>query len=172
METISSIETALKIFEEASTKQVEATEIGDYKNGNKNYDKIIKVISFLKTENSIESLLQYLSHSSIGVRLWSACYILPINEKMAIKVLENITKEEGIISLTAETTLNEWKKGNLKFQKRDYSLKIKIFRKYGWVGKFFLPTLFYFIFEEQIFTVFHLVDTYIYTFQIYYFIND
>ena len=39
---INNIKKALEIFEEASVKQAEATEQGDYKTGNKCYDRITK----------------------------------------------------------------------------------------------------------------------------------
>lgn len=109
------IKTTLEIFLEAANKQAEATEQGDYKMANKCYDKIIKSIAFLKSENAIDKLLEYLADTSIGVRLWSACFVLPIDEGKGIKVLKDIVKTKGIHSLTAETTLSEWKKGNLKF---------------------------------------------------------
>ena len=109
------IKTALEIFEVVCIKHSEATELGDNKTGNKHYSKIMKAIAFLKSENAISSLNDYLSSPSIGVRLWSACYLLPVNEQEGIKVLEEIVKSPGINSLVAETTLSEWRKGNLKF---------------------------------------------------------
>ncbi|MEM0942125.1 MAG: DUF2019 domain-containing protein [Bacteroidota bacterium] len=115
MKKIKDIDTALAIFEEAAIKQAEATETGDYKTGNKHYDEITKAVAFIKNENAVESLKPFLSHSSIGVRLWAACYLLPVDEKQGVKTLEEIAKSSGIHSLTADTTLSEWKKGNLKF---------------------------------------------------------
>jgi len=112
---IKDVKTALETFEEASIKQAEATEQGDYKTGNNCYNRITKAANFLKNENAISSLKEYLSSPFISVRLWAACYWLPINESEGIKVLEEIAKGSGIHSLTAETTLDEWKKGNLKF---------------------------------------------------------
>lgn len=115
METINDINKALKIFEEASIIQVESSENGDYKTGNKNYNKIVKAVSFLKNLNSINSLFQFLDHKHPGPRIWSAYYTLPIDEKNAVKVLKELSNQPGIISLIAKTTLDEWKKGNLKF---------------------------------------------------------
>ena len=112
---IKDIKTALKIFEEACIKHSEATEQGDYKTGNKYYAKIIKAVTFFKSENAIINLEYYLSSPFVGVRLWAACYWLSVNEREGIKVLEEIAKSTGINSLTAETTLKEWKKGNLTF---------------------------------------------------------
>ena len=115
MKKIKDIKTALAIFEKAALEQAEATLQGDYKTGNKRYDEIIKAAAFLKSENAIDNLQNYLFHPSVGVRLWAACYWLPINEREGIKVLEEIVKRPDIHSLTAETTISEWKKGNLKF---------------------------------------------------------
>lgn len=115
MMKIKDIRTALEIFEEASMKQAEATERGDYKTGNKCYDRINKAANFLKNENAICSIKEFLSSPFVGVRLWAACYWLSVNENEGTLVLEEIVKSSGIHSLTAETTLSEWKKGNLKF---------------------------------------------------------
>ena len=106
----------MALFQEAATKQAEATENGDYKTANKNYDKIIDIMDYLKRENSVDRLHDFLSASSVGVRIWAAYYLLPTHEKESVKVLGEIEKGEGIHSLTAETTLSEWRKGNLKFR--------------------------------------------------------
>lgn len=113
MTKIKDQQTALAVFIEAAIKQAEATEQGDYKNGNKYYDQIIKSAEFLKKTNSVNILLSLLSNPSVGIRLWAAYFLLPINEKEAIKALQAISKISGIHSLTAETTLKEWQKGNL-----------------------------------------------------------
>lgn len=109
------VKTALEIFEEACIKQSEATEQGDYKTGNKYYAKIVKAAALLKSKNAIETLREYLSSPFVGVRLWASCYLLQVDEQKGIEVLEEIIKSSGIHSLTAETTLSEWRKGNLKF---------------------------------------------------------
>lgn len=114
MKKIKNIEMALMLFEEAAIKHTEATEKGDYKAANKNYNIVAKVIAFLKEHNEIHFLLKFLNHNSVGVKGWAATYLLPIEEKQAIEALEKITNEKGIRSLAAETTLSEWRKGNLK----------------------------------------------------------
>lgn len=112
---IKNVQIALEIFEDACIRHSEATDQGDYKTGNKYYSKIIKAVIFLKSENAIHSLRNCLSSPFVGVRLWSACYWLPVNEQEWIDILEEIIKNPGINSLTAEMTLSEWRKGNLKF---------------------------------------------------------
>jgi hypothetical protein len=114
MTKIKDIATALNLFVEAATRHGEATEQGDYKTANKNYAIIAKVVTFLKERTELYSLLQFLDHSSDGVKGWAATYLLPIEELRAIRALEEIAKGSGIGSLDAETTLSEWRKGNLK----------------------------------------------------------
>jgi len=108
------LSTALNYFEEAAQKHAEATKEGDYKTGNKNYDKVIKAVYYLKEQGSIDELLQYLNHSACGVRLIAATFLLPKHEKRGVEVLNEISKSSGFFSFIAETTLNEWQNGNLK----------------------------------------------------------
>lgn len=115
MKKIKNIDTALSIFEEAAIKQAEAIEEGNYKMGNKQYDKIVRAMIFIKSENAVNRLKKFLCYPSVGVRLWAASYLLRVDEKEGTKALEKIAKSSssGIHGLTAETTLSEWKKGNL-----------------------------------------------------------
>lgn len=114
MVKITDIESALGVFEESSLRHSDATEVGDYKAANKNYDSIVEATSFLKKQNAIDSLIPFLKHNFLGVRLWAASYLLPSYEKEATKTLQEISLKNGIHSLTAKTTLSEWQKGNLK----------------------------------------------------------
>jgi hypothetical protein len=114
MKNIKNTETALLQFIEAATKHAEATEQGDYKTVNKSYAIIVKAITFLKEQNEIEKLSEFLSHSSVGVRMWAATYLLPVLENEGLRVLKQIAGETGIHSFTAKITLSEWEKGSLK----------------------------------------------------------
>ncbi|MBI5326540.1 MAG: DUF2019 domain-containing protein [Ignavibacteriae bacterium] len=114
MKKIKNLETALALFEESAIKHAEATEKGDYKTANKSYAVIVKIIAFLKERNELQSLSQFLNHSSEGVKGWAAAYLLPVLESEAIRALEEIAKGSGLRSLAAEATLSEWRKGNLK----------------------------------------------------------
>ena len=112
---IKDIQTALEIFEDSCIKHSKATEEGNFKKANKYHSKITNVVKLLKIENAITSLEDYLSSPFESVRLWSAYYWLPVNELEGIRILEEISKSQGINSLNAEATISEWKKGNLKF---------------------------------------------------------
>lgn len=110
---IKDINTALSIFESEAIKQSVATHKGDYKSGNKSYTKIIKSAQFLKKEGALEKLSIFLDNPNNNIRIWAASFLLPIYEKESVKTLKEISKITDIDSLTAETTLTEWKKGNL-----------------------------------------------------------
>lgn len=112
---IKNTDVAIEIFIEAAIKHAESTSNGNYKVANKNYDKIIKAIAFLKQSDKLYTLNDLLEHPSVGVRIWASTYLLSLNEERALMILENIVNEErGIHSLIAQTTLNEWGKGTLK----------------------------------------------------------
>jgi hypothetical protein len=102
-------------FEKAARLHAASTETGDYKAANSTYKKIIKLIELLKSHQSLNELIPYMEHENAGVRLWAVTYSLTTNETAALKALSAIAKNAGIHSLTAQTTISEWKKGNLKF---------------------------------------------------------
>lgn len=66
----------LAAFEDASEKHASALEKGDHKTVNKNYDKIVQIVNTLKSLDKIDYLLGFLGHSSIGVRLAAASFLL------------------------------------------------------------------------------------------------
>ena len=111
---IQDVNTALFMFEEAATSHAESTEIGDYKEANKNYNKIKDAVLFLKEGNEIDKLIGFLNHSSIGVRMAAATYLLFKYEREAKKALLEISKSSNIHGLTAEMILSEWRNGNLQ----------------------------------------------------------
>ena len=114
MKKITDLKTALAIFEDASNKHAEATEKGDYKTINKNYKIVINAVKFIKSQNAIDALLDFLTYPSVGARLSAGIFLLPQHEGKALKVLAEIAGKTGILSLTAKMTISEWKKGNLK----------------------------------------------------------
>lgn len=46
--------------------------------------------------------------------MWAATYLLPISEHDAMQTLQKNANGNGIHSLTAKMTINEWEKGNLE----------------------------------------------------------
>ena len=114
METVKKIEKACQMFEEAAIKHAKATETGNYTQANKSYKIIAKTARFLRETNSIEQLSKLLNNESVGARMWAATYLLPISEHDAMQTLQKIANGNGIHSLTAKMTIDEWEKGNLE----------------------------------------------------------
>ena len=111
METITKM---INAFEQAASKYSEATEVGNARVANRNFDKVEKIVLYLKENNSLDELRMFLNHDVIGVRMLAASYLLPKYEKEASSILEEISNQKGMIPFIAEMTLKEWRKGNLR----------------------------------------------------------
>ena len=99
---------------ESSQKHHVATKNGDYKEGNDNYDLIVKAVNFLIENDSLEDLKKLLLHEEVGVRLMAASFLLKYYEKESTAVLEDIISSSiPHLSFGAEMVLQEWKKGTL-----------------------------------------------------------
>ena len=108
------IQVVLAQFERAAFQHSLATEVGNYKVANKNYCLIEESVAALRNSGRLQLLSRFLSHDSIAVQVWAATYLLSVDEVAATATLEKIVKEEGFLSLEAETVLLEWRNGNLK----------------------------------------------------------
>lgn len=113
MKQFDNISNALTAFRLAAAVQVAATESGDYKKGNKAFDRIIQILKYLKRLGKINELEALLSDSNVGVRMFAAYGLLPKSPKIAVPVLKEISQREDIHSLTAKTTLEQWEQGTL-----------------------------------------------------------
>lgn len=111
---IENVEEALKLFEDAAIKQSDASNNGKSKIANRNYDKIVSSISYLKNNDSLKELTRFYEHSNVFVRIWAASYLLPLYERKSLKILKEIADRNVLGSLEAEMTIKEWKNGNLK----------------------------------------------------------
>ena len=107
----------LKKFIEACIAKGEAEETGNVKpREDRKYYKIINsVYSYLKNNHQLEELSNLLDHENVYVQLWASSYMLQLSGSKAEKVLENLATLKGNIGFCAEMTLQEWRKGNLKF---------------------------------------------------------
>lgn len=111
---INSIEKAIEIIIDSASKHSLASEIGDYRLANKNFDLIRKAVHYLRENNRVDRLEELLDYEDINVRLAVASYFLAHNRAKAISVLENIISLEiPHKSFEAELVLEEFKKGNI-----------------------------------------------------------
>ena len=62
----------------------------------------------------MDKLKELLNSEYNYVRLWTATYLLSIDEQKAKVVLQQLAGMSNFLGLTADTTLKEWEKGNLK----------------------------------------------------------
>jgi hypothetical protein len=109
-----SIESAINTIIDASQKHSYATEIGDYKTANKNYDIIQKAVIYLRANDGVYKLRELLTHSQVSVRVAAASFLLKHFEQEAIGVLEEIaSKSIPHQSFNAQMVLQEWRNGNL-----------------------------------------------------------
>ena len=100
-------------FVELCIKKGNADESGQYKIGNKCYSLLISYYYELKANGDLNSLMPLLKHEECYVRLWSAYFLLNTNKNEAEKTLKDLCQLKGLIGITAEMTLSEWKKGKL-----------------------------------------------------------
>lgn len=103
-------------FIESTIQEGKYTQAGDHKKVNKTYKEIIKVIKKIYSiDPEFNSLVYLLNHQDESVKKWAASILLFTNKKeVASKVLKEISKGGGLVAFTAEMTLSEWEKGNLK----------------------------------------------------------
>mgnify|MGYP000837606930 CR=1 FL=1 len=114
MKKIETIEQALELFEKYSISRGAAIDSGNSKLANRYYDKIRNLILFLREKKELSQLATFYYHPNAFVRLAAAVNLLPVFEKESLKIMKEVTKEKGIVSLEAEMTIREWKNGNLK----------------------------------------------------------
>lgn len=107
-------ESAIGTIVDSAQKHSIASENGDFKTANKNYDLIKKAVEYLRKHNGIDELKGLLTHTEISVKIAASSYLLKHFEREAVKVLEEIAnKSIPHKSFDAKMILQEWKKGNL-----------------------------------------------------------
>ena len=105
---------ALNKFLESAISYTELEGGENHKHLNKQFDKISKCAGFLKKNNELYELKQFLEDKNLGVVAWAAYYLLTVDEELAIKKLKMI-EDANIpnLSNSAKYTLKEWESGNL-----------------------------------------------------------
>ena len=82
---------------------------------NKLHDEYHKMFKAIRAKNRLKELMPFLNHSDKAVRNVIATYYLVQDEKTAVKILEELSKEDGLIGMGSRSNLEEWRKGNLHF---------------------------------------------------------
>lgn len=107
----------LRLYERATAAHGTATEKGDYRTANREDETIAAVFRELRGRGieAQKALLGFLDHGDPYVRVLTAAYALEFAPEQGEPVLTEISRSRGIPALNAEMTLQEWRKGNLKF---------------------------------------------------------
>lgn len=94
-------------------EHTEAILNGNYKNANKLHGRLMKHYAEHKSKNALVYYTKYLTHPHEGVRVWAATFLLKINEEVAVKCLQELSKLPSITAFSAKITLDLWRKGQL-----------------------------------------------------------
>ncbi len=111
------LEEAKDTIYEGHKKCHDAMEVGDVKTNNQIISKKVNpAFEYLKNNNGLRLLIEFLKHDDVGLRLATARSLLPYYEDISIDVLNDIIKKEiPKKSWKAEIILKEWKGESLKF---------------------------------------------------------
>lgn len=108
-----------KKYIEYATIHRQASDEGNYRITNRAYRELSNIYHSISRDKQYAELFlkDMLLSENVGVQLWAATHSLglQVNLNMAIETLEVISQMEkiGIIRLSAEMTLKQWKKNKL-----------------------------------------------------------
>ncbi|MCE9522810.1 MAG: DUF2019 domain-containing protein [Alphaproteobacteria bacterium] len=111
---VSDLKTAFRI---AAAAHGAGKILGDVEATNDAFDQKIAVVRQLRhlPDKGRQVLTELLSDTGPAVRSSAATYLLPLDENLALPVLEEVCKSpEPFIGLTAEMVLREWRAGRLE----------------------------------------------------------
>ena len=113
---IKKIEDAISLFKESASIHGQASITGNSVVCNKHADRLNNIIALLSLKGQLGLLKECLNNNDVSIRMWSAFALLPVSPDLCKPVLEEVANGNyHCISFAAEITLNEWKKGSLKF---------------------------------------------------------
>ena len=106
------------MFTEAALAHGRATEAGDSRLANKQSDALEALRKEFERRGAEgqEALLTLMRHNEAWVQLWASAYGLLCVPQHAEPVLVKLSLAPGLCGFTAETTLEEWRKGSLRFE--------------------------------------------------------
>lgn len=114
-------ETIIRQYEESGKICFECTQNGDYKTGNREAKKLVKIFKILEANSNLaKDVIDYLVKSNnIFLKMEGLSYNLSLNKDISdsLKTLEELSKDNsiGIYRLNAEMTLKVWREqGYLK----------------------------------------------------------
>lgn len=110
-------------FELFCIKYDVAEKSGNHKVANKFARKIINSYLQLRELGKIDALERLLYSENENVKLWTATHLLPVNEEIAKRTLNELALKSDLLGFSAKMTLNEWDNGELKLVYDGYTVK-------------------------------------------------
>lgn len=94
-----------------------ATMQGDYERANALHDRIVSTFHELAAlgDPGWIAIRAQLQAPDPSVRYWAATHLLKTEPAAAVRVLENLASEGGLIGFGAATVLEEWQNGTLRW---------------------------------------------------------
>jgi hypothetical protein len=104
-------------YAEAAAGHKEATAEGDHRRANREHDRVAEVYRELRRRGpeAQRALLPLLEHPIVGVRSWAGAHALEFAPEEGEHALSRIVADGGMPGFTAKTTLDTWRKGELRF---------------------------------------------------------
>jgi hypothetical protein len=100
----------------AAAEHGRCAESGDYKRGNKAFDRVLAAIAELQryVDRGESVLTELLNHPNGWVSLGAATHLLPLRAELASKVLEDLASgPRSEVAFNARMVLREWRLGRL-----------------------------------------------------------
>jgi hypothetical protein len=112
-----SVEGLVARYKNAASRHGQATQGADPSIGNAEAETLASAYRELRRRGSRPALLVLLESPDLGVRSWAATHAMDFAPSEGEPVLTALaeSKESGLIGLSAEMTLTEWRKGRLRF---------------------------------------------------------
>lgn len=124
MPAIKDTKTTLEIFEKKERIREQALQEGNSRLANKCYHEIHAAFVFLRNENTLHHLYQFLISDSIAIQLSAATYLLIYDEDIAMRKLREKAANSGINSLDAKMVMQEWDNGNIVLSQKPLTISI------------------------------------------------
>jgi hypothetical protein len=108
----------IALYRDAAASHGEFSENGNHRAANEAASLISAIYSELRRrgDEAQKALLPLLEDSAVGTRLWAASHALEFCSAKGEASLKQIASNRSLLGLSAATTLNEWRAGNLRFR--------------------------------------------------------
>jgi hypothetical protein len=108
---------ALEQFVKGAEKHEDAMSKNDPATASEGAHQLMAAFRIIKKlDPSLSDLKSLLEHENVSVRSAAAARLLPIDEQLALPILEEIEKQKGRAGFNAHMVIQQWKKGELHFE--------------------------------------------------------